>query len=149
MSGDRLTLLSLGVTPWIQLEASLTGHLVLSSLHTNDAPSAFTRLLDMGIEPYLVASSLEAVLAQRLIRRIPYYQAMDLILTGRPVDAVGREPDGDGDGACDGVDNCLGLYNPDQDDFDGDDVGGGVRTRARGGERARRAANHLSRAATR
>ncbi len=48
----------------------MTGHLVFSTLHTNDAPGALTRLVDMGIEPYLVASSLEAVLAQRLIRII-------------------------------------------------------------------------------
>jgi len=52
------------------IQASLTGHLVLSTLHTNDAASATTRLLDMGVEPFLVASSLEAVLAQRLIRCI-------------------------------------------------------------------------------
>ena len=52
------------------IQASLTGHLVLSTLHTNDAPSAFTRLVDMGIEPYLVASTVEAVLAQRLVRRL-------------------------------------------------------------------------------
>ncbi|MCK6455826.1 MAG: type II secretion system ATPase GspE [Phycisphaerae bacterium] len=52
------------------IQASLTGHLVLSTLHTNDAASATTRLLDMGVEPFLVASSLEAVLAQRLIRVI-------------------------------------------------------------------------------
>lgn len=52
------------------VQASLTGHLVFSSLHTNDAASATTRLLDMGIEPYLVASSVEGILAQRLVRRI-------------------------------------------------------------------------------
>ena len=52
------------------IQASLTGHLVLSTLHTNDAASAFTRLIDMGIEPYLVSSTVEAVLAQRLIRRL-------------------------------------------------------------------------------
>ncbi|MFK7777315.1 MAG: ATPase, T2SS/T4P/T4SS family [Gimesia sp.] len=50
------------------IQASLTGHLVFSTLHTNDAPSAFTRLADMGVEPYLVASTVEAVLAQRLVR---------------------------------------------------------------------------------
>ncbi len=50
------------------MQASLTGHLVFSTLHTNDAPGALTRLVDMGVEPYLVASSLEAVLAQRLVR---------------------------------------------------------------------------------
>src|SRR5208283_752184 len=55
-------------TAQIAVQASLTGHLVFSTLHTNDAPGAVTRLVDMGIEPYLVASSLEAVLAQRLVR---------------------------------------------------------------------------------
>ena len=57
-------------TAEIAVHASLTGHLVFSTLHTNDAPGALTRLVDMGIEPYLVASSLEAVLAQRLVRLI-------------------------------------------------------------------------------
>ena len=57
-------------TAEIAVQASLTGHLVFSTLHTNDAPGALTRLVDMGIEPYLVASSLEAVVAQRLIRLI-------------------------------------------------------------------------------
>ncbi len=55
-------------TAQIAVQASLTGHLVFSTLHTNDAPGAITRLVDMGVEPYLVASSLEAVLAQRLVR---------------------------------------------------------------------------------
>jgi general secretion pathway protein E/type IV pilus assembly protein PilB len=54
----------------IAVQASLTGHLVFSTLHTNDAPGALTRLVDMGVEPYLVASSLETVLAQRLVRLI-------------------------------------------------------------------------------
>ncbi|HDZ22030.1 hypothetical protein LCGC14_0467640 [marine sediment metagenome] len=54
----------------IAVQASLTGHLVFSTLHTNDAPGALTRLVDMGIEPFLVASSLEIVLAQRLVRLI-------------------------------------------------------------------------------
>jgi general secretion pathway protein E len=57
-------------TAEIAIQASLTGHLVLSTLHTNDAPSALTRLADMGIEPYLLASSIVGVLAQRLVRRI-------------------------------------------------------------------------------
>ncbi len=57
-------------TARIAIQASLTGHLVFSTLHTNDAPSAMTRLIDMGIEPYLVDSSLEGVLAQRLIRTL-------------------------------------------------------------------------------
>jgi type II secretory ATPase GspE/PulE/Tfp pilus assembly ATPase PilB-like protein len=52
------------------VQASLTGHLVLSTLHTNDAPGSVTRLLDMGVEPFLVASTLEGVMAQRLVRRI-------------------------------------------------------------------------------
>ncbi len=52
------------------IQAALTGHLVFSTLHTNDAASAFTRLTDMGIEPYLTASTLHAVLAQRLVRRL-------------------------------------------------------------------------------
>ncbi|MBI1371553.1 MAG: type II/IV secretion system protein [Phycisphaera sp.] len=57
-------------TASIAVQASLTGHLVFSTLHTNDAPGAITRLIDMGVEPYLVASSLELVLAQRLVRLI-------------------------------------------------------------------------------
>jgi type IV pilus assembly protein PilB len=57
-------------TAEIAIQASLTGHLVLSTLHTNDSPSAITRLLEMGIEPYLISSSLLASLAQRLIRTI-------------------------------------------------------------------------------
>src|SRR6476646_2110946 len=57
-------------TAEIAIRAALTGHLVFSTLHTNDAPSAFTRLIDMGIEPFLVASSVEAVMAQRLVRNI-------------------------------------------------------------------------------
>src|SRR3954466_9267542 len=57
-------------TAEIAVQASLTGHLVFSTLHTNDAPGATTRMIDMGIEPYLVASSLETVVAQRLVRLI-------------------------------------------------------------------------------
>jgi len=57
-------------TAEIAIQSSLTGHLVLSTLHTNDAPSALTRLADMGVEPYLLASSILGVLAQRLVRRI-------------------------------------------------------------------------------
>ncbi|MEQ8848727.1 GspE/PulE family protein [Botrimarina sp.] len=52
------------------IQAALTGHLVFSTLHTNDAPSAYTRLIDMGIEPFLVASTIEAVMAQRLVRKL-------------------------------------------------------------------------------
>ena len=57
-------------TAQIAIQASLTGHLVLSTLHTNDAAGAVTRLTDMGVEPFLIASTLEAVLAQRLVRRV-------------------------------------------------------------------------------
>jgi type IV pilus assembly protein PilB len=57
-------------TSQIAIQASLTGHLVLSTLHTNDAPGAVTRLIDMGVEPFLISSTLMAVLAQRLVRTI-------------------------------------------------------------------------------
>jgi len=57
-------------TAQIAVQASLTGHVVLSTLHTNDAPGAVTRLIDMGLEPFLISASLEGVLAQRLLRRI-------------------------------------------------------------------------------
>ncbi|HPT76025.1 MAG TPA: ATPase, T2SS/T4P/T4SS family [Defluviitaleaceae bacterium] len=57
-------------TASIAVRASITGHLVLSTLHTNDAPSSITRLIDMGIEPYLVATAVEGIIAQRLVRRI-------------------------------------------------------------------------------
>ncbi len=57
-------------TAQIAVQASLTGHLVLATLHTNDAASAMTRLADMGVEPYLLASSLLGVLAQRLVRTL-------------------------------------------------------------------------------
>jgi type IV pilus assembly protein PilB len=57
-------------TAQIAIEASLTGHLVLSTLHTNDAPTAITRLIEMGIEPFLVGTSIDAVVAQRLARRL-------------------------------------------------------------------------------
>lgn len=57
-------------TAKISVQAAMTGHLVFSTLHTNDAASAFTRLIDMGVQPYMVASTVEAVLAQRLVRRL-------------------------------------------------------------------------------
>jgi len=71
-------------TAQIAVQASLTGHLVFSTLHTNDAPGALTRLVDMGVEPYLVASSLEAVLAQRLVRVLcPHCKRPDTSETAR------------------------------------------------------------------
>jgi type IV pilus assembly protein PilB len=54
----------------VAIQAALTGHLVFSTLHTNDAPSAITRLVDMGVKPFLVASSIQAIMAQRLIRTL-------------------------------------------------------------------------------
>ena len=57
-------------TAQIAIQASLTGHLVFTTLHTNDAPGAIARLIDMGVEPFLIASSLEGILAQRLVRKI-------------------------------------------------------------------------------
>ncbi len=75
------------------VQASLTGHLVLSTLHTNDAPSAITRLVDMGVEPFLIASSVIGIMAQRLGRRIcanckePYRPPMDALKRiGFPLD---------------------------------------------------------------
>ena len=56
-------------TARISVQAALTGHLVLSTLHTNDAPSSITRLINIGVEPYLISASLNGVLAQRLVRR--------------------------------------------------------------------------------
>jgi type IV pilus assembly protein PilB len=57
-------------TAQIAIQSSLTGHLVLSTLHTNDSPGAITRMVDMGVEPFLISSTLMAVLAQRLVRTI-------------------------------------------------------------------------------
>jgi type II secretion system protein E len=75
-------------TAQIAVQASLTGHLVFSTLHTNDAPGALTRLVDMGVEPYLVASSLEAVLAQRLVRVLcPHCKQADHSATGQTLKA--------------------------------------------------------------
>jgi len=59
-----------GVVADVAIQAALTGHLVFSTLHTNDAPSAITRLIDMGVKPFLVASSIQAIMAQRLVRII-------------------------------------------------------------------------------
>ncbi|MBI3621365.1 MAG: Flp pilus assembly complex ATPase component TadA [Nitrospirae bacterium] len=72
-------------TATIAIQAALTGHLVFSTLHTNDAPTAATRLIDMGVEPFLIASTLSGVVAQRLVRRVcqrcksPYEPQADLL----------------------------------------------------------------------
>jgi type IV pilus assembly protein PilB len=86
-------------TAEIAVQASLTGHLVFSTLHTNDAPSAIARLLDLGLEPFLVTATLEGIIAQRLVRRIcanckteyepSLEQLMELEL--RPEDVEGRK----------------------------------------------------------
>jgi type II secretion system protein E len=76
-------------TAEIAIRASLTGHLVFSTLHTNDAPSAFTRLIDMGIEPFLVASSVEAVMAQRLIRTICPHCKIEQKVTREYLERIG------------------------------------------------------------
>jgi general secretion pathway protein E len=73
----------------IATHAALTGHLVLSTLHTNDAATALTRLVDLGIEPYLVASTVEAVLAQRLVRRVCPSCKQEAELTSEEQTALG------------------------------------------------------------
>jgi type IV pilus assembly protein PilB len=108
-------------TAQIAIQASLTGHLVLSTLHTNDAPSAVTRLVDMGIEPFLLASTLEAVLAQRLVRRLcpacrqPYEPDESLLRQiGLPPEAWGNRNffRSTGCAACDllGYKGRIGLF---------------------------------------
>ncbi len=85
-------------TAQIAIQASLTGHLVLSTLHTNDAPGAVTRLIDMNVEPYLISSTLESVLAQRLVRTIcqkckTAYQPDESVLDQlnlKPADVAGK-----------------------------------------------------------
>ena len=76
-------------TARIAVESALTGHLVLSTLHTNDAPSALTRLTEMGIEPFLTASALECVVAQRLVRQLCSNCKMPTILNVATLEAAG------------------------------------------------------------
>jgi type II secretory ATPase GspE/PulE/Tfp pilus assembly ATPase PilB-like protein len=80
-------------TAEISIQASLTGHLVFSTLHTNDAPSAVTRLQDMGVEPYLLSSVLEAILAQRLVRRICQVCRVGDTASPADIEALGIEAD--------------------------------------------------------
>ncbi len=83
-------------TAEMAIQASLTGHLVFSTLHTNDAAGAFTRLLDMGVEPYLIASAVEAVIAQRLVRRLCPECRKEFKPDKEFLDEVGFPPDGNG-----------------------------------------------------
>jgi len=85
-------------TAQIAVQASLTGHLVLATLHTNDSASAVTRLIDMGIEPFLLSSSLLGVLAQRLVRRLCVHCRREevLELTPAEVEAVAGTPVAEG-----------------------------------------------------
>jgi type IV pilus assembly protein PilB len=70
-------------TAQIAVEAALTGHLVLSTLHTNDAPGAITRLIEMGIEPFLVASAIDCIVAQRLTRTLCHHCKRRTILSAQ------------------------------------------------------------------
>ena len=79
-------------TAQIAVQASLTGHVVLSTLHTNDASGAVTRLVDMGLEPFLISSSLEAVLAQRLVRRICRHCRQEYEPDSDLIDLLGADP---------------------------------------------------------
>jgi general secretion pathway protein E len=81
-------------TAEISIQAALTGHLVFSTLHTNDAPGAITRLEDMGVEPYLVSSVLEGVLAQRLVRRICEGCRVVDTPSAADLEAIGVDPNG-------------------------------------------------------
>ena len=82
-------------TAQIAIEAALTGHLVLSTLHTNDAPGAIARLIEMGVEPFLVASAVDCVVAQRLARRLCEHCKKEAVLEGRVVRANGFDVAGD------------------------------------------------------
>lgn len=79
-------------TAEIGIRAALTGHLVFSTLHTNDAPGATTRLIDMGIKPFLVASSIQAVVAQRLVRKICQHCKVEYSPSAEELVAIGVEP---------------------------------------------------------
>ena len=80
-------------TAEIAINASLTGHLVFSTLHTNDAPSAVTRLIDMGVKPFLVASSVRAIMAQRLVRRVCKKCAQPYTPTADEIRLLGLDED--------------------------------------------------------
>ena len=108
-------------TAQISVQAALTGHLVFSTLHTNDAPSTIARLLDLGLEPFLITATLEAIIAQRLVRRICTYCKADYRPTEQQLMELNLRPDDVGDRVfhygkgCDYCNNTgyrgrLGLY---------------------------------------
>jgi type IV pilus assembly protein PilB len=80
------------VTAEIAIKAAMTGHLVLSTLHTNDAPRALVRLLDMGVAEYLISSALNAVVAQRLVRRLCPYCKVQTRLSRSQLESLGVGP---------------------------------------------------------
>src|SRR5688572_28564422 len=80
-------------TASIAINASLTGHLVFSTLHTNDAPSAVTRLIDIGVKPFLVASSARCLMAQRLVRKICKHCGGPATLTEPECHTLGITPE--------------------------------------------------------
>jgi len=86
-------------TAQIAVQAALTGHLILSTLHTNDAASAITRLLDMGVEPFLIPSTLNAVLGQRLVRRLCPHCRSPYRCDGATAEALGLHQAGAGEGS--------------------------------------------------
>jgi type IV pilus assembly protein PilB len=106
----------------IAIESALTGHLVLSTLHTNDAPASISRLVEMGVEPFLVGSAVDAILAQRLARRLctsckkPYQPTVDALReVGWDMTEVDSLPTlyrVEGCGACSGTGfkGCLALH---------------------------------------
>jgi type IV pilus assembly protein PilB len=79
-------------TAEIAIQAALTGHLVFSTLHTNDAPSALTRLMDIGVKPFLVSASVQSVIAQRLVRRLCKECAQEYVPTEGELAALGVDP---------------------------------------------------------
>ena len=78
-------------TASISVRAAITGHLVLSTLHTNDAASSVVRLTDMGIEPYMIANSLVGIVAQRLMRKVCPFCSKEDRMTADEIEYVGKE----------------------------------------------------------
>jgi type II secretory ATPase GspE/PulE/Tfp pilus assembly ATPase PilB-like protein len=106
-------------TSRIAIQAAMTGHLVLSTLHTNDAPSSITRLINIGVEPYLIGAAVNAVLAQRLVRRICEHCKKPIALDGETAEHLAMHGLSVGDiFAGEGCDKChstgytgrVGLY---------------------------------------